>query len=52
MTLRSDSANGNQVFDRDLVALEFDSAHHQAQHLLLRFMVVYQNDDGLLKRPG
>ncbi len=37
MTLQSDSADGNQVFDRDLVVLEFDSVHHQAQYLLLRF---------------
>jgi hypothetical protein len=37
MTLQSYSRDWYQVFDRDLVVLEFDSVHRQAQNLLLRF---------------
>ena len=37
MTLQSYSRDRDQVFDRDLVVLEFDSVHHQAQNPLLCF---------------
>src|SRR5262249_32569910 len=37
ITLQSHSCNRDHMFDRDLILDEFDSFHHQAKNLLLRF---------------